>query len=154
MRLLRIVSTANRGLRAARQALARRRLAYVVAINVIVLLLGAGGMYAFEGGGGGTNGLKSYGDALWWTAMLLTTLGAGFEPRIVEGRLLAYLLALFGLSVFGYLTATFASLFVQQDKREDGEQGALVTAGDIAALRAEVRALRDELRRSGDDSAG
>jgi voltage-gated potassium channel len=116
LRLLRVVSTANRGLRTARHTLARRGLGYVLFINGVVLFLGAGGMLALERTAEG-GGLRSYGDALWWTAMLLTTLGAGYEPITPEGRLLAWLLALFAFSVFGYVTASFASLFVQQDQQ-------------------------------------
>ena len=46
LRLLRVVSTANRGLRTARKTLARRGLAYVLLINLIVLFIGSGGMFA------------------------------------------------------------------------------------------------------------
>lgn len=148
LRLLRVVSTANRGLRTARRTLARRGLPYVLLINAIVLLVGAGGMFAFESPGGG-GGLRSYGDALWWTAMHLTTQGANYEPVTLEGRVLAWLLALFAFTVFGYVTASLASLFVQQDARaEDSETPG---TSDLAALRAEIAALRDLLttRRDG-----
>jgi len=148
LRLLRVVSTMNRGLRTARKTLARRGLGYVIAINVLVLFLGAGGMYAFENVPGG--GLRSYGDALWWTAMLLTTLGAGYEPVTVEGRLLAWLLALFAFSVFGYVTASFASLFVQQDNQRDGEAHAAPAGAEMRLLRDEIAALHAEVRASRD----
>jgi voltage-gated potassium channel len=146
LRLLRVVSTANRGLRTARYVLARRGLPYVILINLVVLFLGAGGMYAFEqrpGDGGG--GLPRFSDALWWTAMQLTTLGADYEPTTAEGRILAWLLALFAFSVFGYLTATLASLFVQQDQQHGREEGALPSP-DEPPLRAEIVALREEVR--------
>lgn len=164
LRLLRVVSTANRGLRTARKTLARRGLPYAIAINVLVLFLGAGGMYAFESRGGAGEGLRSYGDALWWTAMLLTTLGANYEPVTVEGRLLAWLLALFAFSVFGYVTASFASLFVQQDRQADANEHGGEAAGapdaarplrdEIGALRDEVRALRASLLASPPGEAG
>lgn len=147
LRLVRVVSTANRGLRVARSVLARRGLLYVLLINVVVLLLGAGGMYAFERPPDG--GLRSYAEALWWSAMLLTTLGAGYEPQTMEGRLLAWLLALFAFSVFGYVTATLASLFIQQDAQDaqvdQGGMGAN-TAEAILALHTEIAALRHEVR--------
>jgi voltage-gated potassium channel len=139
LRLLKVVSTANRGLRTARHTLARRGVGYVLLINAMVLFLGAGGMYAFE-----NPGLPTYGEALWWTAMLLTTLGADYEPVTLEGRVLAWLLAVFAFAVFGYVTASIASLFVQQDARAPDSE--TPGTGDLAALRDEITALRGELR--------
>ena len=135
LRLLKVVSTVNRSIRALGRTLRRRGITYVVAIVALVTLLGAAGMYAFEGPGEG-GGLANYGEALWWTAMLMTTLGSDYWPRTAEGRILTWLLALFAFAVFGYITATLASLFVGQDAEERDE----------ALLRSEITALRDELR--------
>ena len=84
----------------------------------------------------------SYGEALWWTSMIMTTLGSEYWPRTAEGRILGWLLALFAFAVFGYITATLASFFVGQDAQERDE--ALLRA-DITALRDELRELRREL---------
>jgi len=135
LRLLKIVSTVNRGIRALGTTMRRHGIRYVVAITVLVTLLGAAGMYAFENPGEG-GGLPTYGDALWWTAMIMTTLGSEYWPRTAEGRILGWLLALFAFAVFGYITATLASFFVGQDVQER----------DDALLHAEIIALRDELR--------
>lgn len=114
LRLATVIGGANRGLRTARKVLQRRHAAFVGAVYVVVLLLGAGGMYALEGPPEG--GLPSYGEALWWTAMQLTTLGAPYSPVTAEGRVLSLLLAIFAFTLWGYVTATLASLFVQQDR--------------------------------------
>ena len=58
--------------------LRRRGLGYVLGTTALVVLLGAGGMLAFEPASEVTGGFKSYGDALWWTAMLITTMGTDF----------------------------------------------------------------------------
>ena len=115
IRLVRIVGTANRGMNALGGALKRRGLGYVVALTLLVALLGAGGMLAFEPAAEVEGGFASYGDALWWTAMLLVTMGSELWPRTPEGRILCFLLALYGFSVFGYVTASFASFFVGRD---------------------------------------
>jgi voltage-gated potassium channel len=60
-------------------------------------------------------GLRTYGDALWWTAMMITTIGSGYFPRSAEGRVLCFLLALYWFAVFGYVTATLATFFVGRD---------------------------------------
>jgi voltage-gated potassium channel len=76
LRLLRLVTSFNRGMQALRRSMARRGFSYVVALTVIVVLAGAGGMLAFEGRtGANPQGFRSYGEALWWTAMIITTMG-------------------------------------------------------------------------------
>jgi voltage-gated potassium channel len=115
VRLVRIVGTANRGMNALRAALKRRRLGYVVALTTLVALLGAGGMLAFEPAAEVDGGFRNYGDALWWTGMLLTTMGSAFWPATTEGRILCFLLSLYGFGVFGYITASFATFFLGRD---------------------------------------
>ena len=84
-------------------------------------------MLVFEPASEVEGGFTSYADALWWTAMLLTSMGSQFWPRTPEGRLLCMLLAMCGFAVFGYITASFASFFVGQEAKSDqsGIAGAL-----------------------------
>ena len=110
-----------------------------------VALLGAGGMLAFEPTGEVEGGFTSYADALWWTAMLLTSMGSEFWPRTPEGRLLCLLLAVYGFAVFGYITASFASFFVGRDA--GSTEGEVAGAADIAALHREVAAMRADIGR-------
>lgn len=145
LRLVRIVGTANRGMGALRRSLGRRGLGYVVAATALVALLGAGGMLAFEPAAEVEDGFRGYADALWWTAMLLTSMGSEFWPQTGEGRVLCFLLSLYGFAVFGYITASFASFFVGQEAgATDGE---VAGAGDIAALRQEIALLREAIGR-------
>ena len=118
LRLVRIVGTANRGMNALRATLRRRRLGYVIGLTTVVALLGAGGMLAFEPASEVEGGFTGYADALWWTGMLLTTMGSEFWPKTLEGRLLTFLLSLYGFAVFGYITATFATFFIGRDAAE------------------------------------
>ncbi|HEU4508430.1 MAG TPA: ion transporter, partial [Pyrinomonadaceae bacterium] len=103
LRLLRIVTSLNRGMKALSASFGRRGFGYVSALTGLVLFAGAGGMYAFENEVPG--GLNSYGVALWWTAMLLTSIGSDYWPQTAEGRVLCFLLSLYGFGVFGYVTA-------------------------------------------------
>ena len=144
LRLVRIVGTANRGMNALRATMSRRGLGYVLALTVLVALLGAGGMLAFESAAEVQGRFTGYGDALWWTAMLLTTMGSQYWPQTAEGRLLCLLLSLYGFAVFGYITASFASFFVGRDAAS--EEADVAGSRDIAALRDEIAALRAELR--------
>jgi voltage-gated potassium channel len=72
-------------------------------------------MAFFEVPSGEAVGIRDYGDAFWWTAYAMTT-GAPSTPATGEGRILGWLLSLFGLGVFGYLTATLASHFMERDR--------------------------------------
>ncbi len=125
-------------------SLSRRGFAYVVALTLIVTVAGAAGMYAFESTP--TGGLASYGEALWWTSMIMTTMGSSYWPQTVEGRVLCVFLSLYAFGVFGYVTATLATFFVGRDAGTSDAGQNVVQA--LADLRAEVSALRSELRRS------
>jgi len=111
---------------------------------VLITFLGAGGMLAFEPAQETEGGFTGYVDALWWTAMLITSIGSDYWPRSPEGRLLCFLLSLYGLAVFGYITASFASFFIGRDA--EAADAELAGTADIAALRAELQALRSDLR--------
>jgi voltage-gated potassium channel len=147
LRLVRIVGTANRSMNALRRTLQRRKFGYVAAITLLVLLLGAAGMLNFEPASEVPGGFTSYGDALWWTAMLLTSIGSQFWPATTEGRVLTVLLSLYGFATFGYITATFASFFVGRDA--ETKDGPVAGSKEIDRLIREVRSLRAELERSG-----
>ncbi len=152
--LLQIIASMNRGLTAVRGTMGRRGVGPVAAFTGIVVLLGAAGMLQFESqtalraagfdAATSATGLHSYGDALWWTCMILTTIGSAYFPNTAEGRLLCIVLALYGLAVFGYLTSALASYFVGKDREEGvttAGTGAQQPAG-VGESRKEVEALR------------
>ncbi|MDX2232231.1 MAG: potassium channel family protein [Leptolyngbyaceae cyanobacterium bins.349] len=143
LRLLGVMTRTNRGMRALAASVNRRGFGYVVGLTAIVTLTGAAGMYAFEREVS-ESALMDYGTAVWWTAMLMTTLGSDYFPQTPEGRVLCFLLALYGFAVFGYVTATLATFFVGRD----AENPAAEVAGtkEIAALQSEIAALRTELQ--------
>jgi voltage-gated potassium channel len=142
VRLVRVVTSLNRGMKALGATMHRRGFGYVVALSILVVFAGAAGMYSFEREVGG-RGFSSYGETLWWTAMLLTSLGSDAWPQTAEGRILCLVLALYGFAVFGYITATLASFFIGRDAAD--AEGELSSSEDIRALRGEVAALRAEL---------
>jgi voltage-gated potassium channel len=142
LRLFRVVSSLNRGMRALRANLERRGFGYVILLTVLVVFAGAAGMYAFENQV--PDGLTSYSEALWWTAMIMTTLGSEYWPQTLEGRVLGYILALYAFAIFGYVTATLATFFVGRDAQN--VEAEIAGTEELAALREELRALRGEIR--------
>jgi voltage-gated potassium channel len=148
IRLVRIVGTANRSMNALRNTLERRGFIYVAGLTAAVVFLGAAGMLNFENARDVEGGFATYGHALWWTGMLVASIGTENWPVTTEGRLLAMLLAVYGLAMFGYIAATFASFFVGRDAEE--ATGPIAGNRDVRRLLKEVEALRTELaQRSG-----
>lgn len=136
--LLRLLTSINRGLASLRATAARRGLGYVIAATGIVIVVGAAGMAFFESPASllseqvtGATPLRDYGEAFWWTAYAMTT-GAPSQPGTGEGKLLGWLLSLYGLGVFGYLTATLASHFIERDRGGSVRIGGLRSPADGA----------------------
>jgi voltage-gated potassium channel len=142
LRLFRVLTSLNRGMKALGASMGRRGFGYVVVLSIIIAFAGAAGMYAFENES--PNGLRSYADALWWTAMTLTTMGSDYFPQTTEGRVLCFVLALYAFAVFGYVTATLATFFVERDAA--AAETEVAGAREIDALRREIALLREEIR--------
>jgi voltage-gated potassium channel len=136
-RLVRVVSSLNRSMRALRATMRRRGFGYVMLLTTLVIAAGAAGMYAFE-----PAAFDGYLGALWWTAMLVTTIGSQYWPESAEGRLLCLLLAIYGLAMFGYVTATLATFFIGRD---EANRSTAPSQESMAALQREIRDLRVEL---------
>lgn len=143
LRLVRIVGTANRSMNALKSTLERRGFIYVAGLTALVIFLGAAGMLNFENARDVRGGFATYGDALWWTGMLVASIGTENWPVTTEGRVLTMLLATYGLAMFGYIAATFASFFIGRDA--DETNGPIAGNRDIKRLLREVEALRLEL---------
>lgn len=142
LRLVKVLGSLNRGMRSLSASLGRRQFGYVLAFTLLVIVVGAAGMYTFENQE--PNGLISYGEALYWTAMLLTSLGSEYWPRTAEGRTLCFLLGLYGFTVFGYFTASLATFFVGRDAEND--EAELAGSKQIIALQQDITLLRAELQ--------
>lgn len=138
LRLVKIVGSLSRGMRALSATMQRRAFGYVVLLTVIVIFGGAAGMYAFEKDIEG--GLIDYGTALWWTTMIMTTLGSEYWPQTPEGRVLCIILSLFAFAIFGYITATIATFFLGRDAENDKAE--LAGAKQIESLRQEIISLK------------
>jgi voltage-gated potassium channel len=142
LRFVRLLTSLNRGMKALGASFSRRGFGYVLVLSVIVLLGGAAGMYGFENEVEG--GFKNYAEALWWTAMMLTTIGSDYFPQTAEGRVLCFILALYAFAVFGYITATLTTFFVERDAEKREEKPP--QAPTLFDLQTEIKELRTEIR--------
>jgi voltage-gated potassium channel len=135
--ILTMIGSVNRSMRSLNATLKRRGFIYVIALTIAVILVGAAGMFAFEHGQ--PRAFHSYPDAVWWTIMLLITIGSEYWPHTAAGKVLSVLISIYGFSVLGYITATLASFFVGRDaERPDGP---VAGSNEIAELRSEIQRL-------------
>jgi len=81
--------------------------------------------------------IHSLSDALWWAVSTITTVGYGDKyPVTPEGKAVALTLMLVGIAIFGLVTATLASLFVERDAEQEAD-----------SIRADIARLEDKLDR-------
>lgn len=111
----------------------------VVAVFGLIVSFGAiTVLYVEEGVPDST--IKTAGDAFWWAIVTVTTVGYGDHlPASPEGRLVASLLMVAGVGLFGTLSGLVASLLVSPEMRQ-GET-------EVARLTQEVRRLRETVER-------
>jgi hypothetical protein len=62
--------------------------------------------------------VHSYGDALWWAFMDVTTVGSNIIAVTVTGRVLSVLLAALGMMMFPIFTVYITNLIQQSNKRK------------------------------------
>jgi voltage-gated potassium channel len=112
----RLAAFVGTGIGHAREIIRRRGLHYVLAVVIAVMFAAAGLEVAFEAHAKGGN-IHSYGDALWWAVVTVTSVGYGDKyPVTAPGRAVAVVLMITGIALFGVVTASIASYFVEQDK--------------------------------------
>jgi len=88
-------------------------------ILLVVISVGAALEFQFERGAAGAN-ITSFGDSLWWAVSTVTSVGYGDKyPVTLEGRGIAALLMLVGISTASLLVAGLTTLFVGQESQHD-----------------------------------
>jgi voltage-gated potassium channel len=162
--LVRLLASLNRGMAAVARLVHQYAIGYVIAVTTLVLFGGAAGMYQFERPESLREagfaeladqgaGLQSYGEALWWTGMMLTTMASEYWPKTPQGRILCWLLAMYAFSIFGYITATVASFLIgQREGSQRQERQRTRYEKELARLREEIAGLRQQVTMRGHQS--
>lgn len=141
LRLLRLITVISVLQRVAGNALRGRVVSYVVGGSALLIYLAALAMFDAERDSPGAT-ITSFGDALWWAVVTITTVGYGdLSPTTALGRMIAVGLMIGGITLLGMVTATLASWLVQKVSAEDTASQA-ATVAHIELLRDEIRALR------------
>ena len=141
LRLITLLSVLNRNVGGSMRG---RVAVYVAGATSLVLLIASLAVLDAELGAKGAT-ITTFGDAAWWAFTTVTTVGYGDRyPITGQGRFIAGGLMLAGIALLGIVTASLASWLIDK-VREVEEHTQAATRSDVAALTAEVRALRHEL---------
>jgi voltage-gated potassium channel len=159
LRLLRllaiVISTAQR----AGTLFLQRVLIYTITMATLITSVCAVIVYHAEHHAKGTN-IRTAGDAFWWAATTVTTVGYGDRyPITPTGRVTAFVLMIVGIALVGSITATVAAAFVnvvrgrphnEEMEAIREERGVLIDRIDglvmsISNMHVEVSELRAQL---------
>ena len=120
----------------------RDRFDKILGALAIILVCGVIGISYFEPE-------LSFADAVWSTLVTVTTVGYGdIYPASVGGRIVGVFLMLFGIGFLGLLTATLASTFVE-DRRREGKGMKAITHKDhflICGWNFKAKEIIEEIR--------
>lgn len=100
----------------ARRMLTRRGLRWLMPGAVILTILAAVLAWRYETVSP-SGSIQSWPDAAWWAVVTLMTVGYGdLYPKTPEGRIAGVVVMVVGITAFGWVTASLASLFVEGDE--------------------------------------
>jgi voltage-gated potassium channel len=119
------------------------RIGRVAVLALAVVFIGAALAYRAEHP---TNpGFATYGDALWWAIVTLTTVGYGdIVPKTSAGRITGVIIMVTGVGILGVLAGSLASFFHINSPNADDPSPPAEPEID---LRNEVTQLRDQIGR-------
>lgn len=132
--LIKVGASIRRGMHITGSIFGRHGFGYIIALTIIVVLIGAAGIQALE------SKFENYGDALWWTAMMITTMGTDYWPTTIEGRILSLGLAIYAFAIFGYITATVASFLIEKDKENTSDNQKILSM--LEDIKIEIKSLK------------
>jgi voltage-gated potassium channel len=143
--------------RGARRLFERLGYVFLVAIGVVFV----GGEVAYHAEHASNPGFATFGDALWWAIVTLTTVGYGdIVPKTTTGRIDGVMIMVAGIGILGLLAGSLASFFGVGGRAATGPAGAPppgaapdavatpdAVAAELASLRSQVSRLADEVAR-------
>jgi len=124
LRLLRLLAFLRILNRSAATNLAGRVTTYVIGTALMLMALSAIAVLDVEQDRPDAN-ITTFGDALWWAATTVTTVGYGDRyPVTTTGRFIAFVLMLAGIALVGVITASVAAWFVSSIQKEQADDEA------------------------------
>lgn len=153
LRLVRLLTLLTVFQRAAGTALRGRVVVYAAATTSLLVLVSSLAVFDAERYAPGSL-ITSYGEALWWACVTVTTVGYGdVYPVTLGGRCIAVAMMVCGIALLGTITAIIASWMVEQVREQEELQEA-ATRVQVEQLSAQIERLERRLvGSSGPDGA-
>jgi len=124
---------------AAGNTLRGRVVAYAIGSTVVLVYVAALAVLEAERHADGS--IDTFGKALWWAAVTITTVGYGdVTPVTLTGRTIAVAMMIGGIALLGTITATIASWLVEQVAEKD-EASQAATREQVAQLSERIEHL-------------
>ncbi|GAA3155316.1 potassium channel family protein [Streptomyces echinatus] len=121
LRIVPLYDEVQRGRGQPRVSLYARVISYAGLSTLILGFSGALTVYQVERGAPGTT-MHTFGDAVWWAASTLSTVGYGdVVPVTVLGRAIAIVMMACGLALLGAVTGSFSAWLMRTFTRETDE---------------------------------
>lgn len=135
-----------------KELLSNRRettLASILLIMVVLLTLGSSMMLYMEGSAPSAN-IDSGGDALWWALVTISTVGYGDHYPVTDGgKVLASVLIVCGVGLFGMISGLITSLLASpthvQNRRAENKERLLI---EIVQKQDEILKRLDALEKA------
>lgn len=144
LRLLRLVVLLRVVNRTATSTLRGRFVTYVVGGSTLLSIVGGLAILDVERGASDSN-IRTIGDAMWWAATTMTTVGYGdLYPTTGLGRWVAVGLMVSGIGILGTVTAALASWLTERIREETVHEEDTVLV-ELRAVRTELESLRARL---------
>lgn len=116
LRLTRFLAMGSRSVAGLRRLLDPQALPFVSLLLVLIITVGGAALYFIELE---PDGAHSFGDALWWALVTVTTVGYGdITPSSASGRVIAAVVMLVGIAFTSLLTAQIAAYLTRRDQDE------------------------------------
>lgn len=106
----------------------------VALISMLLIILGSISVLHFEKGIPAAN-IQTADDAIWWAVVTMTTVGFGDKyPVTMEGRIVATMLMVCGVGLFGMFSGFIASWFLSPNKEKE--------KNDFEIIRRDIEELK------------
>jgi voltage-gated potassium channel len=153
LRLVRLLTLFTVFQRAAGTALRGRVVIFAAATTTLLVFIASLAVFDAERYAPGAD-IVTYGDALWWACVTITTVGYGdLSPVTVEGRCIAIALMVCGIALLGTVTATIASWLVER-VAADEEAAQAATQHQVQSLAEKMGRLETLLVAMSDGPGG
>ncbi|WP_025272577.1 potassium channel family protein [Haloglycomyces albus] len=141
------------------QLLVRTRMSFLV-IGSIGMMLFLSSLAVLDAERDANSNINTWTDAMWWSFVTVTTVGYGdYTPVTLMGRIIAVVLMVVGIGLFGFVAATLASWITDKMKtlearnHSEDEAGPGELEDEVHALRKEIAELRKVLSQQQHNSA-